>query len=174
MNNMDRNEIINNTFDEANEFVNLVVNVSYETTNIKNQVPIAINLIFACELYLKVIILKFDNNVQVEDLKNIRHNLLKLYNMIPTNEQGQIKQIFEIITESDILTFLDEIKDDFIDLRYMYLENNIKKISMEKIMELSFRLQYETSMILYGFDYYKERYKNKKTLDEINKMMNRD
>ncbi|MBO6195372.1 MAG: hypothetical protein J6O56_03375 [Bacilli bacterium] len=171
---MNRNDIINNTFDEANEFINLVENTSYETADIKNQIPIAINLIFASELYLKVLILKFNNNINVDDLKKTRHNLLKLYNMIPIDKQKQIKEIFEIMTETDMLTFLDEVKDDFIDLRYMYLENRIKQIDMKKIMELSYRLQFETSKILYGFDYYKERYINKKTIIEINKMMGRD
>ena len=54
-------------------------------------IPYYVDTAFACELYMKAIIV-FDNpNVTKQDFKNIRHRLDKLFGLLPTETQKGIR-----------------------------------------------------------------------------------
>ena len=143
-----------NAFYEANEFVLLVEAKEFDKSQDISKLPLAINCIFACELYLKILLL--NDGYSVKELKNMKHNLQDLFNALAEEEKSKIDNWITAFCQNDIFKFLDDIKNDFVDLRYMYLENKSKKIDLNLIVQFMYKLRYEVSMELLGYDDYKK------------------
>lgn len=147
-------DILLNTFYEANEFVSLANSKEFNSKSIVSTIPIAVNCLFACELYLKILLLY--NGATVEFVKKNKHYLHKLYDSLPTDIQNKINAWLVCFYGKNIIEFLKDINNDFTNLRYMYIENEIKKIDIQMISTIMYKLQYEVSMLLVGYDIYKE------------------
>ncbi|MBQ6419948.1 MAG: hypothetical protein IJK02_02630 [Clostridia bacterium] len=93
--------------------INFIMNTFY---------PYAVNVAFACELYLKAIMIY--RSSQNEFSKG--HNLKELFDNLPFFDANQLSQIFAQKYSSKTLEmFLDENKNTFIDWRYA-LEHEVK------------------------------------------------
>lgn len=77
--------------------------------------PYAVNISFACELYLKAIMIKHSSQSEF----NTGHDLLTLFNSLDANDQAAINNYFIISYPSKSLRdFLDENRAVFVDWRY--------------------------------------------------------
>lgn len=148
-NNINKNMMLN-TFYEANEFIDLVESKFYDKDNDISKLPLAINCIFACELYLKILLL--NNGYNIDLLKKVGHNLRELFSKLPIRKQNHINEWMVCFERQNIFELLDNIKNDFVNLRYMYLDNNYKKFDLYIIAQFTYKLQYEASMELLGYD----------------------
>lgn len=76
------------------------------------------NLSFACELYFKSII--FESKTNGSAIKE--HKLDKLFNLLPSEKQNEIKDNFQFLYEKnlDFDLFLQEVADTFVFARYMH------------------------------------------------------
>lgn len=77
--------------------------------------PYAVNISFACELYMKAIMIKRSS---LSDFY-IGHDLLALFNSLDANDQAALDSDFSAhYTSKPLKDFLDENKTVFIDWRY--------------------------------------------------------
>lgn len=77
--------------------------------------PYAVNISFACELYMKAIMIKRSSLSEFYT----GHNLLALFNSLDANDQAVLNNDFSTRYPSKTLTdFLDENKAVFVDWRY--------------------------------------------------------
>ena len=84
--------------------------------------PYAVNISFACELYLKAIMIKRSPANEFEQ----GHNLLSLFNCLTASDRTILETEFSQKDSNKTLTdFLDENKDTFISWRYA-LENVVQ------------------------------------------------
>jgi hypothetical protein len=93
---------------------------------------------------------------EVNDLRKISHNLKTLFLKLPSDKQKGISNWMKCFYQQNILELLDNIKDDFVNLRYMYLEDNIKKFDLYLIVQFTYKMQYEASMEVLGYDIKKQ------------------
>ena len=149
------NDIQKNVFDEANEFLRLVENSEYSKDDIMSQLPLVVNLIFACELYLKALLLAEGKNV--EECKKLNHNLSSLFKSLSINRQNSINEWMKNFQKSDAFKLLDKIKLHFVELRYMFLEKDIKNFDIQLIGQFTYRIQYEASICIVGYDIKREK-----------------
>jgi HEPN domain-containing protein len=77
-------------------------------------VPGVVNYAFACELYLKVLLLQSG----VEHSR--QHNLTKLFRRLPDELQGDVKIAMNIECFDSIL---DKVSNNFLEFRYLYEMN---------------------------------------------------
>lgn len=146
--------MILNTFYEANEFVLLVESKKFDESKTLSKIPLVVNCLFACELYLKVLLLK--DGLSIKEIKEMSHNLQRLFNSLPENNKLKIDKWMTAFHQKNIFQLLDKLKNDFVNLRYMYLNNEEKEFDFEFIIQFMYKLQYETSMELLGYDIYKK------------------
>ena len=79
--------------------------------------PYAINMSFACELYLKALAIKFSQNNEFEGT----HDLWDLYHKLPVTVQLDIRNNYEDDDYRDRLEqFLDEDRKVFVEWRYPF------------------------------------------------------
>lgn len=147
-------EIINNTFDEANGFMKLVINKEYEKSKTISKIPLAVNSIFACELYLKVLLL--NRGFTCEDVRMLSHDLKKLYINLNDTDKEKIETWIRIFSQFDLLDYLEKIKNSFQELRYVYLNEAVVEFDMEDLLDFVFKIQHYTSMEIKGDDIYKK------------------
>lgn len=83
--------------------------------------PFCVNIAFACELYLKMIMLK--DGIEIPHL----HKLDKLYNNLPQNRQEELRILFNI-SEPAFLSSLKASSDLFENYRYGFENNNLPKV----------------------------------------------
>lgn len=81
--------------------------------------PFVVNMAFACELYIKAILIYNSNNDKIEK----SHDLKKLFETLPADAQSKIKTIFSEKSDGDLETILPEINTAFVDWRYAYEKN---------------------------------------------------
>lgn len=144
---------IEKTFEEANSFMRLIDQREYDGDSLLSEIPLAVNCIFACELYLKVLLL--NRGFTVPDIKLLKHNLKKLYINLNDNDVLKINEWINIFCQYDLLIYLDEIKNSFEDLRYNFIEEKVSKIDMSKLLEFTFKIQNYSSMEIVGYDVYR-------------------
>lgn len=93
--------------------------------NSKFLFPFVVNLTFACELYLKSIMIFFSKDC--EFVKT--HDLLKLFKNLGNDKiKDMLQKSFEE-RGKDLLIFLEHHKNHFIDFRYAF-EDNDKQLSV--------------------------------------------
>ena len=81
-------------------------------------VPSVVNLAFACELYLKFLLIK-------SGLQNITtHNLSHLFSALPIEIQNRIRNTPEFRGDTDFMVKLEEDKNVFKEWRYLFEGNN--------------------------------------------------
>ncbi len=81
--------------------------------------PFVVNMAFACELYIKAILIYKSNNNKIEK----SHDLKKLFETLPIDVQSNIKTIFSEKSDGDLEIILPEINTAFVDWRYAYEKN---------------------------------------------------
>ena len=157
-----KEDIIHNTFKQANAFVDLVMKGEYQHNNLISKIPLATNCVFACELYLKVLLLYYGDDVS--QMKKYNHNLKKMFFSLPKEVQNRLSIWLKTFTLIRLDTFLEEVKDSFINLRYNSIEQKIKEFDLKNVADFMFKLQHETSMLLVGYDIYEYLYGKKKEM----------
>lgn len=146
-------------FNQANGFFKFVNGMIFKKGDILYLNPFYINCLFSCELYLKsLLVLK---GLSKNEIKNKSHNLKSLFEALDEEDQINIKNILTAEIQDDVLDFLDSIKRDFIDMRYMYIDEANKdekdiNNKFAKCIQLMYRLQYHVSIKLYGRDTYED------------------
>lgn len=117
-------------FNEANAFYNLAEcgrqNIPEEKF-IESYVPYIVNMSFAADLYLKLLLV--DKGKTIKELKDLKHNLYNLYNELDPSQQESIAQSFKKPLIYSIKNELQQIKNAFPDWRYLVLDkaNGAKK-----------------------------------------------
>ena len=142
---------------EADEFVLLVESKEYENSDINSKLPLIVNSLFAIELYLKILLLKHGETIP--HIKSMGHNLKKLFDSLPNNLKDNIYNWVLVFYQKDVFKYLNKIKNDFVDLRYMYFENKLKDRDIKLISEIMYKIQNVVHIELYGKDMYKEIHK---------------
>lgn len=150
-------------FKQANGFFLFVDGMSFKKCDILYLNPYYINCLFACELYLKTILML--NGLSTRDIKACSHDMKSLFEAMTEEEQLDIKHILSIEIQEDVLTYLDKIKDDFINMRYVYINGtNYDEVDINnkfaKCIQLMYRLQHHVSLKLFGRDTYEDVKKN--------------
>ena len=146
-------EKISKTFNEATAFIRLIDGKEYKNNDLISEIPLAVNCAFACELYLKVLLL--NRGYTVDDVIYLNHNLKKLYYNLEEKDKENISIWIKTFTQNDVLNLLDEIKNVFSDLRYNFITEKVKCIDMEKLLEFTFKIQNYTSFEIVGYDIYR-------------------
>lgn len=105
------------------------------------------------------------NGLSTRDIKACSHDMKSLFEAMTEEEQLDIKHILTIEIQEDVFDYLDKIKDDFINMRYVYINGtNYDEVDINnkfaKCIQLMYRLQYHVSMKLFGRDTYEEVKKN--------------
>ena len=148
-----------NVFNQANGFFKFVNGMIFKKGDILYLNPFYINCLFACELYLKtLLVLKGFSSSEIKDRS---HDIKSLFDALDEEDQISIKNILTAEIQDDVLSFLDSIKKDFTDMRYMYInedevDENCVNNKFAKCIQLMYRLQYHVSLKLYGKDTYED------------------
>lgn len=148
-----------NIFKQANEFLLFVDGMSFKKGDILYLNPYYINCLFSCELYLKALLIF--KGLSSDDIKTLGHNIKSLFESLNKEDQVAIKNILTIEIQDDVLSYLDKIKNDFTNMRYMYVsgtKNDEKNINNKfaKCIRLMYRLQNYVSLKLFGRDTYED------------------
>jgi len=81
--------------------------------------PFIVNKAFACEVYLKLLLLEYD--IDFSDLKgNQRHNLLKLYTKLTEGIKDKNNDIHLLLKLTITKSEMESISDAFVNWRYIY------------------------------------------------------
>ena len=148
-----------NVFKQANGFFRFIDGSEFIALAPMYQNPFYINCLFCCELYLKTLLILDGKDEKFCQKKG--HKLLNLFNSLKQEDQDQIKSILQIEIDENVIEYLDRINDDFIKMRYIYVngENvDAKNFNNDyaKTIGLMYRLQNYVSIKLYGRDTYED------------------
>ena len=146
-------------FQQANGFFRFVDGMTFKKGDISYLNPFYINCLFACELYLKALLVL--EGWSVDDIKSNSHNIIELFKCLDENDQINIKTIQSIEIQDDVLKFMNNIKNDFTNMRYMYINDDKYDVNdvnnkFAKCIKLMYRLQNYVSLKIYGRDTYEE------------------
>ena len=146
-------------FNQANGFLKIIDGIPYKHEDIMYLNPFYINCLFCCELYFKALLIY--NGYPVKVLRKKGHKLLDLFNMLGEDDKRIIRNIFEIEIQEDMIDYLDRINNDFVNMRYVYVNGNkidSKTINnnFAKTIRLMYRLQNFVSLKLYNRDTYED------------------
>lgn len=141
------------TFDEATSFIRLIDKQEYDNSDLVSKIPLATNCAFACELYLKVLLL--NRGFTADDVTCLNHNLKKLYINLLEKDKNEIDKWIKVFVQEDVWDILDEIKNTFTDLRYNFIKEKVKDINMKKLLEFTFKIQNVASFEIVGYDVYR-------------------
>ena len=158
---MKNRKTVKNVFYQASEFVELVESKYYSKKDNFSKIPIYINCLFACELFLKAILLADGINVKV--LKSKQHHLCDLYLMLNDKRKEDINNWMQVFHLTNIIELLDKINNDYIDVRYMYIDGHPNKeiIDMHSLSQFMYKLQNDLGRELFGYDYYLKKKQEK-------------
>lgn len=150
------NSSYDNVFHQANKFMNLIEEYNIDNIDFFDLNVLYINMLLASELYLKCLLMVY--NVDNAIIRKCGHDLLKLYNLLPSCDQKNIEERFHIFHGGNIINFLNKIKKDFVDCRYMFVEGKetTRKLYFQGVKAVMYELNYITSIKLYGTDTYEE------------------
>ncbi len=86
---------------------------------ISKQIPFIVNKSFACEIYLKIILL--ENNIDFKDLKGINgHKIFKLYSKTNIDFKSNLHHEMCLKKFTNIEDKIENISEAFINWRYIY------------------------------------------------------
>ena len=86
---------------------------------ISKQTPFIVNKSFACEIYLKLILL--ENNIDFKDLKGINgHKIFKLYSKTNSDFKSNLYHEMRLKNFTNIEDKIENISEAFINWRYIY------------------------------------------------------
>ena len=86
---------------------------------ISKQTPFIVNKSFACEIYLKIILL--ENNIDFKDLKGINgHKISKLYSKTNSDFKSNLYDEMCLKNFTNIEDKIENISEAFINWRYIY------------------------------------------------------
>ena len=117
-------------YNEATAFVNLAecgrLNIP-EQKNIESHIPYIVNMSFAAELYLKLLLI--NNGKTIKELMSIGHKLCDLYEALDQVQKDAIYQSFKRPLFYSIPDELKKVNTAFADWRYLILDraNNRQK-----------------------------------------------
>lgn len=113
----------NNLYKEAHAFYILAKcgeeNIPEENF-VESFIPFIVNMSFACELYLKLIVI--NNGKTIGEVKKQSHNLYDLYNLLTDAQKNYIYNSFKRPMIYSIEQELKEINSAFPDWRYLVLD----------------------------------------------------
>ena len=146
-------------FKQANGFFRFVDGMTFKVGNILYLNPYYINCLFCCELYMKSLLLY--EGKTVAELRKANHKLLDLFNMLSYEDQTTLKTAFKMDWEYDLFKHLDKINNDFVNMRYVYINNDKMDIEYENnkfatTISFMYMLQLHVSMRLFGKDTYED------------------
>lgn len=112
----------NNLYKEAHAFYLLAKcgekNIPEENF-VESVIPFIVNMSFACELYLKLILI--NNGKTIDEVKQENHNLYNLYSLLTDRQKNNIYNSFKRPMIYSIEKELKEINFAFPDWRYLVL-----------------------------------------------------
>ena len=144
-------------FSQASTFMKLVESYNKDEVDFFDLNVIYINMLLASELFLKSILLYY--KVNPENMKkDYKHDLLKLYKKLPLDIQKTLQDRMLAFHGVKLDTFLEKVKNDFIDCRYMFVDNKEKDHSLyfRGVEVLMYEFNWIASIIIYGKDTYRE------------------
>lgn len=113
----------NNLYKEAHAFYILAKcgqdNIPEENF-VESFIPFIVNMSFACELYLKMILI--NNGKTIDEVKKESHNLYNLYRLLTDEQRNDIYNSFKRPMIYSIEKELKEINSAFADWRYLVLD----------------------------------------------------
>jgi len=113
----------NNLYKEAHSFYILAKcgqdNIPEENF-VESFIPFIVNMSFACELYLKMILI--NNGKTIDEVKKESHNLYNLYRLLTDEQRNDIYNSFKRPMIYSIEKELKEINSAFADWRYLVLD----------------------------------------------------
>ena len=113
----------NNLYKEAHSFYILAKcgqdNIPEENF-VESFIPFIVNMSFACELYLKMILI--NNGKSIDEVKKESHNLYNLYRLLTDEQRNDIYNSFKRPMIYSIEKELKEINSAFADWRYLVLD----------------------------------------------------
>lgn len=120
---------MNNTYDlsicksEADSFLFVAKKIEddFATFLFGGMYPFTVNAAFACELYMKAILIHSSTDGTIPKL----HKLDELFKSLPMDSQKQIEILFNKQYKHDLLLLLSEISNVFVEWRYAF-ENGVK------------------------------------------------
>ena len=92
-----------------------------EKKNVESFIPYIVNMTFAVELYLKLLLI--DNGNSIDAVKKIGHELSALYETLTQSQKDVIYQSFKRPFIYSIPVELQKINTAFVDWRYLVLNN---------------------------------------------------
>lgn len=92
-----------------------------EKKNVESFIPYIVNMTFAVELYLKLLLI--DNGNSIDAVKKIGHELSALYETLTQSQKDMIYQSFKRPLVYSIPVELQKINTAFVDWRYLVLNN---------------------------------------------------
>ncbi len=112
-----------NLYNEATAFFELAecgrLNIP-EKKNVESFIPYIVNMTFAAELYLKLLLI--DNGRSVADVVKLSHRLSDLYKALHPEQQDTIYQSFKRPLIYSIPDELESISTAFVEWRYLVLD----------------------------------------------------
>ena len=110
-------------FNEAAAFYELAecgrLNIP-EKKNVESFIPYIVNMTFAAELYLKLLLV--DNGKSISDLVKLSHRLSDLYKALHPEQQDTIYHSFKMPLTYSIPNELESINTAFAEWRYLVLD----------------------------------------------------
>ena len=110
-------------YNEASAFYELAecgrLNIP-EKKNVESFIPYIVNMTFAAELYLKLLLI--DNGKSISDVVKLSHRLSDLYKALRPEQQDAIYQSFKRPLIYSIPDELESINAAFIEWRYLVLD----------------------------------------------------
>lgn len=138
---MKNNEYVN-LYREAYSFFESAKNIKKYTKEkkyVESYIPYIVNISFACELYLKLILVY--NKISISELKKKSHSLKKLYNLLTKEQKNRIYQSFKRPLIYNIEEEIDNIDMAFKDWRYIVLDR-ANYIYKTKLFKYYFALEF--------------------------------
>ena len=102
-------------------FVAKKIEDDFDTFLCGGMYPFTVNAAFACELYIKAILIHTSADGTIPKL----HKLDELFNLLPEDAKTQIEALFNKQYKHNLLSLVSEISNAFIEWRYAF-ENGVK------------------------------------------------
>lgn len=104
--------------EEANAFLDTAKMCNEKWNGFPGEIlyPLVVNCVFACELYMKAIIIHDNANNETR----LGHNLNKIFNDLPLSTQKRLSNKYKQIYNEELSALLDESGNSFINWRYAY------------------------------------------------------
>ena len=152
--NYDDSKIEERIFHQARMYLKIAESKEFNRNDIFSMNPIYINMLFACELYLKSLLLK--NGKTYIDVKKYGHHFNKLFANLNEKQKDKLRLRFNAFYRLNVDDKVDLIKDDFVNCRYMFFSDDYEEVKLRfnAVKDLMYELDQMTSIELFGKDTY--------------------